>query len=278
VWALDEQAGTLRAFGEGAWAVRAEGVTDFDVAPDGTVWPSGSAGLLRGGAAGWTMVDEHPAWEMVDEDPAGDGRFWVSPVVHDFITQGYDPGTEVEMLVWPRCDRCDGLRIRLLPVHMSIPAVGDLPGRWLADMGDAGDYWALTALRVPLAGDEFSDASFESRQIDYLVHVEGGPMTIYTNDEGVPAMGCCFHVPRFLRAAPDGSVWLTPGDGPEALERAPWGCNGLARFDGTTWSRYLADTCIYSLDLAPDGTAWARAGTGDDLTPGPIETYAIRPS
>ena len=54
VWALDEQAGTLRAFGEGAWAVRAEGVTDFDVAPDGTVWASGSAGLRRGGAAGWT--------------------------------------------------------------------------------------------------------------------------------------------------------------------------------------------------------------------------------
>src|SRR3954452_15085411 len=78
------------------------------------------------------------------------------------------------------------------------------------------------------------------------------------NDEGVPAMGRCFHVPRFLRAAPDGSVWRTPGDGPEPLERAPWGCNGLARFDGTTWSRYLAGTCIYSLDVAPDGTAWAQ--------------------
>ncbi len=61
VWALDEQAGTLRAFGEGAWAVRAEGVTDFDVAPDGTVWASGSAGLRRGGAAGWTTVDGDPS-------------------------------------------------------------------------------------------------------------------------------------------------------------------------------------------------------------------------
>ena len=125
-----------------------------------------------------------------------------------------------------------------------------------------------------------SDASVESRQIDYLVHVEGGPMTIYTNDEGVPAMGCCFHVPRFLRAAPDGSVWLTPGDGPD-----PSRCNGLARFDGDTWSRYLAGTCIYALDVAPDGTAWAQGGTawaqggtGDGLAPGPIETYAIRPS
>ena len=138
------------------------------------------------------------------------------------------------------------------------------PASQLADMGDAGDYWVLTGLRVPLAGEGWSDAQVESRQIDYLVHVEGGPMTIYTNDEGVPAMGCCFHVPRFLRAAPDGSVWLTPGDGPEPLERAPWGCNGLARFDGTTWSRYLAGTCIYSLDVAPDGTAWAQGGTGDE--------------
>ena len=40
-----------------------------------------------------------------------------------------------------------------------IPAVGDLPDPRLADMGDAGDYWVLTGLRVPLAGNEYSDAT-----------------------------------------------------------------------------------------------------------------------
>jgi hypothetical protein len=283
VWALDEQAGTLRAFGEGAWAVRAEGVTDFDVAPDGTVWASGPAGLRRGGAAGWTTVGKDPVWTLrYEDDPPG--RFWVSPIVHDFITEGYDPGTEVEMLVW--CDRCR-LELQLIPPYGSIPALGDLPDPRLADMGDAGDYWALTELRVPLAGEEFADAGVSSRQIDYLVHVEGGPMTVYTNDEGVPAMGHGGHVPGFLRAAPDGSVWLTPGGGPD-----PSPCSGLARFDGDTWSRYLAGTCIYALDVAPDGTAWAQGGTawaqggtawaqggtGHGLAPGPVETYAIRPS
>ena len=60
----------MRAFGEGAWAVRAEGVTDFDVAPDGTVWAAETA-ASAGRRGGWTTVDGEAVWDAaIQETPA----------------------------------------------------------------------------------------------------------------------------------------------------------------------------------------------------------------
>lgn len=70
-------------------------------------------------------------------------------------------------------------------------------------------------------------------------------------------------------AAPDGSLWLglarDPRPGEATDPRSGSKCEGLARFDGTTWDRYLVDVCIRWVEVAPDGAVLAGGrGTRDD--------------
>jgi len=54
-----------------------------------------------------------------------------------------------------------------------------------------------------------------------------------------------------------------------------------------SWTRYLRGTCVFAMDVAPDGTVWVQAARMDSeaeletepvLRPlEPIQTYAIRP-
>jgi len=71
------------------------------------------------------------------------------------------------------------------------------------------------------------------------------------------------------------------GAGPITLV-GPGDCDGLARFDGVTWTRYLRDACIYAVDTAADPTLWVQAGewlrTSDEdqvPLPGAVHTYVI---
>jgi hypothetical protein len=256
----------LRSFdGEGGQD-RLEDVLAFDVATDGTVWANTPSGLQRLGPDGWVRVADmlFLGGQPLGSRSDGDDRFWVSPVVHESFKRDYGPSNaEFEILTWQgHCFPGDvdchvGLTLIGLASD-SGPAGGNLPADIRrVDMGDGGDWWILQRLDVPLAGPGHAGTGPRTRTIDYLVHVEGGPMTIYTNDEGVPEMTSFYDWgPGFLSAAPDGSVWLTPGGGPGI-----WGCDGLANFDGQTWTRYLLGTCIYALDVAPDGTAWVQGGT-----------------
>lgn len=68
----------------------------------------------------------------------------------------------------------------------------------------------------------------------------------------------------------------------------PWPplCDGVSRFDGTTWSHYLAGMCIFAMDITPDGTAWVQAALADTATSSesivgdpvePIQTFVIQP-
>ena len=113
--------------------------------------------------------------------------------------------------------------------------------------------------------------------------------TVFTSEaDGVPQMGW---MPEstggFVRAASDGSVWvsttldrgLPPDDWPPA-------CNGVAHFDGTTWSQYLDGMCVFAMDVAPDGKAWVQASLQDTATSAepvrgepiePIQTFVIDP-
>jgi hypothetical protein len=280
---------TLRSFDGEGWQDELEGVSAFDLATDGTVWANASTGLQRLGPDGWISVGDHldlREHPLLGEGPGeagwpgGEPRFWVSPVVHEPFMNSYGPSNaEIEILTWPGpCapGRADCLirdiGLTLIGIASNGGPGGGVPAEIRrVDMGDGGDWWILQRLEVPLAGSGHAGSYPTTRTIDYLVHVEGGPMTIHTNDEGVPEMTAFYDWGAgFMSAAPDGSVWLTPGGG-----LGIWGCDGLANFDGQTWTRYLRGTCIYALDVATDGTVWAQGGTWDGRTPGPVETFAI---
>jgi streptogramin lyase len=68
---------------------------------------------------------------------------------------------------------------------------------------------------------------------------------------------------RDLEVAPDGSAWANAA-----------GYRGLARFDGQTWTPYLAGRYISDFDIAPDGSVWAVAQE-PGFSSG--NTYVIRP-
>jgi hypothetical protein len=71
-----------------------------------------------------------------------------------------------------------------------------------------------------------------------------------------------------FEVAADGALWLRTSD-----------CDGVLRFDGTTWTRYLEGLCVYSADSAPDGAVWLRAGRWTDPpdvgSAGPVDTYVV---
>ena len=136
-------------------------------------------------------------------------------------------------------------------------------------MADDGDYWMYQVLNIPLPGPGSTGEEQPSREVAYLVHVEGGPMTVYGEDEGVPVGLYAFDA---FRAAPDGSVWMA----------AP-ACAGLLRFDGTDWTRYLDGRCVHSMDIAPEGGIWLQASApgaldGDDSDRlESVATYVVSP-
>jgi hypothetical protein len=112
--------------------------------------------------------------------------------------------------------------------------------------------------------------------------------TVFTAVDGVPQMGWVPEQGGFIRAAPDGSVWVSTtadrvGDPPNDW---PPVCDGVAHFDGATWSHYLAGMCVLAIDITPDGTAWVQAALADTATTAepvvgdpvePVQTFAILP-
>ena len=78
--------------------------------------------------------------------------------------------------------------------------------------------------------------------------------------------------------APDGSLWAgwDVWDG----DRDTVGvCDGISRFDGLTWIRYLSGTCVGlgGMDIAPDGSVWLFATHGPKRD-GPSSLYVITPA
>ena len=54
------------------------------------------------------------------------------------------------------------------------------------------------------------------------------------------------------------------------------GIDGVARFDGETWSRFLQGRCVEGMDIAPDGSVWLLAKESDASFP-VAHVYVITP-
>ena len=263
LWTLvgsDTETSALRSFGSGSWQTERDDVVAFDLEQDGTVWVNADDRFIRL-RDGW----QTPQFARDVED------FWLSPVMHG--TQV--PDDEIEVLVQTRemCLEC-GLTVWLLQEDGDThggPA-GMVPAQLDAvDMDEDGDWWIYQHLDVPLPGPGVTETVAPTRTLEYVVHVTGSTFTVYSDAEGVPKLGGGGSGVVF-RAARDGSVWLTPS-----------ACDGLARFDGEVWLRYLSGRCVYGFDFATDGTVWVQAASphGQDESaepePFPVDTFVIRP-
>jgi hypothetical protein len=73
--------------------------------------------------------------------------------------------------------------------------------------------------------------------------------------------------------APDGSFWAGWRMKDREEPQAPSRCEGVSRFDGRTWMRYLPGRCVGFfgwMDIAPDGSVWVLSLEGED----PEDRYA----
>ena len=232
----DDNTSALVSFQDGSWTVRQDRVGTFDLETDGTVWVT----------TGSRFVRLRDGWRTPEFGGADDvGAFWVSPVTPATKADGDE--VEVVVLSVATCPACSLSRWGLQEggdTHGD--GAGELPVAIDAvDMDPRGDLWVYQHL----GDDDFDPEGFRTH---YLVQVTGDSMTVHTDSEGVPEI----HVARgsLFRAAPDGGVWLTPRD-----ESGSGSCDGLAHFDGSTWTHYLPGRCVFAFDITPDGTVWLQA-------------------
>ncbi len=96
--------------------------------------------------------------------------------------------------------------------------------------------------------------------------------TTFTEADGVQHWGGQgFIFTDLLHAAPDGSLWMNGST-------ANLYCDGVAHYDGTTWTSYLRGSCVHDLDISPDGGVWARADNYSGMNPSEeVSTYVITP-
>jgi hypothetical protein len=136
----------------------------------------------------------------------------------------------------------------------------------LVDPAESGPYDVYSSL-VASGADGTLWATF--RQADdangFVARRVGGAWTVYSSADGVPEGMSRREQATFeggIRAASDGSVWMTAASGLEGPS------DGVARFDGVSWQRYLSGQLAWDLDVAPNGTAWVNVGDS---------TYVITP-
>ena len=256
----------LQSFGGETWRRHLQRQVPWSVEmePDGTLWatwtesgvcfePEGCTPtrLGRRDREGWSIVDIPKLYHYSGSHLAvtGDGEAWTC-CKHDPQKDG------------PGLLRFDGRRW-----HVEQPPTGvDADMLLRMDAADDGTLW----LR---------------RSTSALERYRDGAWTVFTEADGVPPLGYTGSELQKLAAAPDGGVWVTPsvstGHPDDELK-----CDGVAHFDGSTWTRYLRDTCIFSMDVAPDGTLWVQAAVVDiesidsyrlGETVEPVQSYAIRP-
>jgi hypothetical protein len=279
-WAPDGTAwlhhdGDLYRFADGSWSaheVKPKGrwVGAVAVASDGPVWTLASVGpdelVRRLDIDGWTDFDPPRRfnvnlWGFGEEDEklkaGASGDTW--------LVVGHRPVVDGERKSrGPVLVQFDG-STWTLHEPPGIPSDTRLA---LIDTAADGSLWAY-----------YGGAYTPEDRTGYIGRYKDGEWAVLGPGDGVPLAGG--HLGGFLsrgqiEAASNGDVWLTLHQDDRG---AGTNCDGIARFDGRSWTQFLAGECVYGLDTADDGTLWLLAGTPvrDDGSPRYSHTYVITP-
>ncbi|MGD8485006.1 MAG: hypothetical protein PVH07_00080 [Chloroflexota bacterium] len=256
LWALDAQHGRVNAWLHGEWQQRADLTVDHMAVDDANhAWGASRWGLLHVDAEGEELI----AWP---EDPTREVATYTLDVSADgtaYVLAGSEEA-DVESGFLDTLLRYDGSRWveTALPSPISVFFPGDGMG-----VGADGTVW--------VAADNHGDTDYMHHS---LARLDASGWTVFTADEGVePWGGKPGFVPEeTLAVSTDGSVWVDAA----TLADDRWAeCDGVARFDGRSWSQHLAGHCLVDIDFAPDGSAWVLAANDGALTE--IHPYVITP-
>jgi hypothetical protein len=249
------------------------GPEPLEVTSDGTVWTVWRDGAERVfgylGAEGWTMVGEWPfdgGYLRVSDEGgvwAIDHVGWGFFAVHRFVDGAW--AEQEDSRQHGAIDRTD------------------------ADVGADGTFWGI---RDGHYGDPSGD--------DRLVRSDGTGWSNFGSPEWAGTSAAMTELAEENEWVPDGfgrSPWGAPHVAPDGtlwvpsrlgvLGRDPdlgggqrnvcgHGIDGVARFDGETWSRFLAGRCVEAMDITTDGSVWLLASRSDARFP-LARVYVITP-
>lgn len=272
-------------------AGQAGSVSDFEVAPDSTVWtvqagPDDRSAVRSFDGDAWTL--HAPSSDTRALEVAAGGTvwtFWQDPG-SETVALGYLAGEDRRLVAeWPVSELYGGdlyltdddeVWVSGAPQYrVAKPMLYNLVDGALqreyedsvvaADVGPDGTAWVVSLDKlIRLAGAD-DGAAPESWSLPDAMTADWGATSDWTFLPG-----------DAFRAASDGSIWfaLRATSGPPASEER---CGGVARFDGTTWlGPFLPDQCVGSIELAADGSAWLlahAADSGDDV----VDLFVVTP-
>jgi hypothetical protein len=211
-----------------AWTLTRLGVRLFELTSDGTVWALWRAGPEDpdGMVFGYLGAD---GWQSVGEWLFGYER-WTGP--GDLLVSD---GGEVWAFVWG-----DGVRRFVDGAWRSYDGRPDFTED--IAVGADGTFWGITGRGVFFRFDGSEWMTFEPPDWMPKDARRGGR-----------------HPWGRLRVAPDDALWV-PVRG-KVHDRLV--IDGVARFDGVTWSHYLQGFWVEAMDIAADGAIWLLATEPD---------------
>jgi hypothetical protein len=286
------------------WTLEGTGLTSLDPSsgPDRAVWErdpnslfvaagTGNRGLLAIDASSvlWAIAVDgadpyYPPWDLLSS--ADEVRTWTEhafPGPAGRVTGLWSTGTVGIVLLLelaedhsdPEAPPRTGFSEQLWTFDGSTwEHVGETPPATevaAADVGQDGTLWMRWQVmhwqELPDGGweGEYTDAEGWARLID-----DG--WTLWSDPSELPRPAGPHDGGVGYQVGPDGSLWFAPAaPEPDGSE-----CDGLARFDGTTLTRFLQPLCLYNLAIGPDGSVWALAGADYWVEEDPpVETYVI---